>query len=256
MSADSAVTYTSVHKVGSHDLEYSTEDPYEEAARQLFEQAPHSPVYIPENHIPVYIPEPEHPEDLVPAEDEAPTPPLPPFFLAPRIRPPYTRAAMRQMRAASPSTYHSLLPSGTPPLLPILYHLLAVIEQVAARSGMDSKMVELLSFKLDGCYTTPPTTTEAQAIIISVPDPSPIVLERISELEKKVKALSKVDHSEAIEESVQANVINEVKNQLPKLLPKLVSNFVNPRIERTIRELLQKAPTVLAQSSFTPGQSS
>ncbi|GKD84887.1 hypothetical protein Tco_1356041 [Tanacetum coccineum] len=26
---------------------------------------------------------------------------------------------MRQMRAAAPSTYHSLLPSGTPPLLPI-----------------------------------------------------------------------------------------------------------------------------------------
>ncbi|GKF27397.1 hypothetical protein Tco_0083291, partial [Tanacetum coccineum] len=95
-------------------------DPYEEAARQLFEQAPRSPVYVPENHIPVYIPEPEHPEDLVPAEDEAPIPLLPPFFLAPRIRPPHTRAAMRQIRAASPSTYHSLLPSGTPPLLPIL----------------------------------------------------------------------------------------------------------------------------------------
>ncbi|GJY68029.1 hypothetical protein Tco_0471011 [Tanacetum coccineum] len=85
----------------------------------LFRVAPRSLEYVPENHIPVYIPEPEHPEDLVPAEDEAPTPPLPPFFLAPRIRPPYTRAAMRQMRAASPSTYHSLLPSGTPPLLPI-----------------------------------------------------------------------------------------------------------------------------------------
>ncbi|GJX46057.1 hypothetical protein Tco_0271247 [Tanacetum coccineum] len=61
--------------------------------------------------------EPEHPEDLVPAEDEAPTPLLPPFFLSPRIRPPHTRAAMRQIRAAAPSTYHSLLPSGTPPLL-------------------------------------------------------------------------------------------------------------------------------------------
>ncbi|GKE97556.1 hypothetical protein Tco_0020907 [Tanacetum coccineum] len=61
----------------------------------------------------------EHPEDLVPAEDEAPTPPLPPFFLSPRIRPPHTRAVMRQMRAAAPSTYHSLLPLGTPPLLPI-----------------------------------------------------------------------------------------------------------------------------------------
>ncbi|GKF40018.1 hypothetical protein Tco_0120079, partial [Tanacetum coccineum] len=88
------------------------------------EQAPHSPEYVPdpmelEDHVPVYIPEPEHPEDLVPAEDEAPTPPLPPFFLSPRIRPPHTRAAMRQMRATAPSTYHSLFPSGTPPLLPI-----------------------------------------------------------------------------------------------------------------------------------------
>ncbi|GJX27778.1 hypothetical protein Tco_0235857, partial [Tanacetum coccineum] len=58
-------------------------------------------------------------KDLVPAEDEAPIPPLPPFFLAPRIRPLHTRAAMRQMRATAPSTYHSLLLSGTPPLLPI-----------------------------------------------------------------------------------------------------------------------------------------
>ncbi|GKF51111.1 hypothetical protein Tco_0147578, partial [Tanacetum coccineum] len=90
----------------------------------LLEQVPRSPEYVPdpiklEDYVPVYIPEPEHPEDLVPAEDEAPTPLLPPSFLAPRIRPPHTRAAMRQMRATSPSTYHSLLPSGTPPLLPI-----------------------------------------------------------------------------------------------------------------------------------------
>nr|GFC89638.1 hypothetical protein [Tanacetum cinerariifolium] len=49
----------------------------------------------------------------------APTPPLPTSFLSPRIRPLHTRAAMAQMRAAVPSTYHSLLPSGTPPLLPI-----------------------------------------------------------------------------------------------------------------------------------------
>ncbi|GKF70362.1 hypothetical protein Tco_0203419, partial [Tanacetum coccineum] len=33
--------------------------------------------------------------------------------------PPHTRAAIRQMRATTPSTYHSLLPSGTLPLLPI-----------------------------------------------------------------------------------------------------------------------------------------
>ncbi|GJR67329.1 hypothetical protein Tco_0013394 [Tanacetum coccineum] len=133
MSADSAVTYTSVHSE-ARSWSIPSEDPYEEAARQLLEQAPHSPKYVPdpmelEDHVPVYIPEPEHPEDLVPAEDEAPieayitevasAPPPPPSFLPSLIRPPRTRAAMAQMRAAAPSTYHPLLPSGTPPLLPI-----------------------------------------------------------------------------------------------------------------------------------------
>ncbi|GKG16364.1 hypothetical protein Tco_0358687, partial [Tanacetum coccineum] len=80
MAADSAVTYTSVHS----------------EARSW--------KYVPEDHVPVYIPEPVHPEDLVPAEDEAPIPPLPPSFLALRIRPPHTRVAMRQMRATAPST--------------------------------------------------------------------------------------------------------------------------------------------------------
>ncbi|GJW35563.1 hypothetical protein Tco_0058483 [Tanacetum coccineum] len=72
------------------------------AARQLLEQAPISPEYVPnpielEDHVPVYIPEPEHPEDLVPAEDEAPI-------------------------EAYITEHHPLLPSGTPPLLPIPLH--------------------------------------------------------------------------------------------------------------------------------------
>nr|GFD57147.1 hypothetical protein [Tanacetum cinerariifolium] len=75
-----------------------SEDPYEEAAQQLLKQAPHSLEYVPdpielEDHVPAHIP--EHPEDLVPAEDEAPieayipevvftpTPLLPPSFLSP-----------------------------------------------------------------------------------------------------------------------------------------------------------------------------
>ncbi|GJZ87026.1 hypothetical protein Tco_0658636 [Tanacetum coccineum] len=99
MSADSVVTYTSVHSE-ARSWSIPSEDPYEEVAQQLLEHAPRSPEYVPdpmelEDHVPVYIPEPEHPEDLVPAEDEAPTSLLP------------------------SSTYHSLLPSGTPPLLPI-----------------------------------------------------------------------------------------------------------------------------------------
>ncbi|GKD44016.1 hypothetical protein Tco_1268661 [Tanacetum coccineum] len=133
MSADSIVTYTSVHsETRSWSIPY--EDPYEEAARQLLEQAPRSLEYVPdpielEDHVPVYILEPEHPEDLVPAEDEAPieayitevvsAPPPPPSFLPSLIRTPRTRAAVAQMRAAAPSTYHPQLPSGTPPLLPI-----------------------------------------------------------------------------------------------------------------------------------------
>nr|GEY16353.1 hypothetical protein [Tanacetum cinerariifolium] len=96
--------------------------------------APRSLEYVPnlielEDHVPAHIL--EHPEDLVPAEDEVPieayipevasalTPPLPPSFLSPHIRPPHTRATMPQMRAVVPSTYHLLLLSGTPPLLPI-----------------------------------------------------------------------------------------------------------------------------------------
>ncbi|GKC99045.1 hypothetical protein Tco_1169320, partial [Tanacetum coccineum] len=42
MSADSAVTYTSVHSE-ARSWSIPSEDPYEEAARQLLEQAPHSP---------------------------------------------------------------------------------------------------------------------------------------------------------------------------------------------------------------------
>ncbi|GKD76932.1 hypothetical protein Tco_1339553, partial [Tanacetum coccineum] len=85
MSADSAVTYTSVHSE-ARSWSIPSEDPYEEAARQLLEQAPRSPEYVP---------------DPMELEDHLPV------------------AAMAQMRAAAPSTYHPLLPSGTPPLLPI-----------------------------------------------------------------------------------------------------------------------------------------
>ncbi|GJU59237.1 hypothetical protein Tco_1237003 [Tanacetum coccineum] len=99
MSADSAVTYTSVHSE-ARSWSISSKDPYEEVARQLLEQAPHSPEYVPnpielEDHVPVYIPELEHPEDLVPAEDEAPTPPLPLFFLSPLIQSPLEQPWLR-----------------------------------------------------------------------------------------------------------------------------------------------------------------
>nr|GEY92061.1 hypothetical protein [Tanacetum cinerariifolium] len=83
------------------------------------EEAPHSPEYVPRDHVPVFVPEFKHPEDLVPAEDEAPASLLPPGFLSPRIRPLSPRALGAEMNAIASSLYHSLHPSGTPPLLPI-----------------------------------------------------------------------------------------------------------------------------------------
>ncbi|GJS68536.1 hypothetical protein Tco_0683101 [Tanacetum coccineum] len=119
MSADSAVTYTSVHSE-ARSWSIPSEDPYEEAARQLLEQAPRSPEYVPENHIPVYIPEPEHPEDLVPAEDEAPTPLLPPSFLSPRrVRVLHTTSRLtRRIRAAVRSTSLQLRDCGAAQCVP------------------------------------------------------------------------------------------------------------------------------------------
>nr|GEZ72598.1 putative reverse transcriptase domain, ribonuclease H-like domain, aspartic peptidase domain protein [Tanacetum cinerariifolium] len=81
--------------------------------------APHSPEYVPRDHVPVFVPEFEHPEDLVPAEGEAPTSLLPPRFLSPRIRPLNPRARGAEMNDMASSLYHSLHPSGTPPWLPI-----------------------------------------------------------------------------------------------------------------------------------------
>nr|GFC94990.1 hypothetical protein [Tanacetum cinerariifolium] len=77
MSADSAVTFSSVHSE-ARSWSIPFEDPYEEAAQLLFEQVPHPREYVPRDHVPVFVPEFEHSEDLVPPEGEAPTSLLPP----------------------------------------------------------------------------------------------------------------------------------------------------------------------------------
>nr|GEY33608.1 hypothetical protein [Tanacetum cinerariifolium] len=81
--------------------------------------APHSLEYVPRDHVPVFVPEFEHPEDLVPAKDEAPASLLPPGFLSPRIRPLSPRALGAKINVIASSLYYSLHPSRTPPLLPI-----------------------------------------------------------------------------------------------------------------------------------------
>ncbi|GKD84943.1 hypothetical protein Tco_1356097 [Tanacetum coccineum] len=129
MSADSAVTYTSVHSE-ARSWSIPSEDPYEEAARQLLEQAPHSLEYVPdpielEDHVPVYILEPEHPEDFVPAKDKAPieayiteiaSAPPPPSFLPSLIRPPRTPPLLPiPLPAPSTSRRADIPEADTPP---------------------------------------------------------------------------------------------------------------------------------------------
>ncbi|GJT11592.1 hypothetical protein Tco_0858634 [Tanacetum coccineum] len=64
--------------------------------------------------------------------------------------------------------------------------------------------------------------------------------------------LEQKNHADIIEELVQANVLNKVKNQLPKFLLKAVSEYVQPRLERTVRDVLKKNPINMLQSSSTP----
>nr|GFD16960.1 hypothetical protein [Tanacetum cinerariifolium] len=85
-SADSAVTYSSVHfEARSWSIPF--EDPYEGAAQQLLHHILQTPASL-----------------------------LPPRFLSPRIRPLSPRALGAEMNAIESSFYHSLHPSGTPPL--------------------------------------------------------------------------------------------------------------------------------------------
>ncbi|GJY58445.1 hypothetical protein Tco_0458337 [Tanacetum coccineum] len=127
--------------------------------QQLWMLAHVPPEYIPdpmelEDHVPVYIPEPEHPEDLVPAEDEAPTPLLPPSFLAPRIRPLSPRALEVEMRDVASAYYHSYtyFPRD-PPIVAYtttLHHLVAA-ELIFPRRDTPLRKRLLLTTPRPGC---------------------------------------------------------------------------------------------------------
>ncbi|GJR78982.1 hypothetical protein Tco_0149767 [Tanacetum coccineum] len=78
-----------------------------------------------------------------------------------------------------------------------------------------------------------------------------VVLQRLIKLEKMVATISKIDHIEAIEESVQGNVTNEVKNQLSKFIPKAVSEFVQPRMESMVHDVLKITLITLYQTPST-----
>ncbi|GKA50863.1 hypothetical protein Tco_0744059 [Tanacetum coccineum] len=114
-----------------------SEDPYEEAVRQLLEQAPCSPEYVPdpmelEDHVPVYIPEPEHPEDLQSASiivtHNQRRPPLSPI----------PSPSTRQARAYIPDAVRDIERKDDDPLYRRLYNR-RVSYQVDVRSRESSE---------------------------------------------------------------------------------------------------------------------
>ncbi|GJX42632.1 hypothetical protein Tco_0257622 [Tanacetum coccineum] len=84
----------------------------------------------------------------------------------------------------------------------------------------DSSNISLVGILKD------PVQTEIQSMVdVHVHQENPTIqqtslvdaiVSMLPELEKKVDAMSKINHADTIEEYVQANVINEVKNQLSK----------------------------------------
>ncbi|GKC13578.1 hypothetical protein Tco_1010360, partial [Tanacetum coccineum] len=80
-------------------------------------------------------------------------------------------------------------------------------------------------------------------------DSKTAIMQKLSDHEQRLNALSQINHAVAIEESVQANVLNEVKNQLPKFVPKPVFDYAQPCLERTILNVMKKNPIDLFKSS-------
>ncbi|GJW20241.1 putative reverse transcriptase domain-containing protein [Tanacetum coccineum] len=124
MSADSAITYTSVHSEAR--FKYSVCDPTREACpNSRWSMAPCFAIVcylIPIELEIIYLctfQSLRHREDLVPAEDEPPTPPLPPFFY-PHVSDPHVIEPPAQMRANNTNpTYHHYIQSGTTTIVPI-----------------------------------------------------------------------------------------------------------------------------------------
>ncbi|GJW25632.1 hypothetical protein Tco_0039443 [Tanacetum coccineum] len=102
--------------------------------------------------------------------------------------------------------------------------------------------------------SSPPTTTTYKTIINPQQrcisriltrakqrknDSKQAIMQKLAKHEQRLNALSQLNTTDIIEESVQANVQNEVKNQLPKALPDTVSEYIQPRLKHTVLRVLK-----------------
>nr|GEW20825.1 reverse transcriptase domain-containing protein [Tanacetum cinerariifolium] len=240
------------------------------------EQAPHSLEYVPdpiklEDHVPTHIP--EHLEDLVPAEDKAPieayilevasapAPPLPPFFLSLCIRPPHTRAAMAQMRAAVPSTYHSLLSLGTPPLLPIPLPVPSTSRRdEIPEAGMPPQKRLLLTAPRRRCEVREssvaaaarqPGPTMARSVDCRFVDTMETRRERLAYEQESIQTREALARSEAYSRALEARVVVlETQARRHEWQRQTANDFVKMEPTRTTMSI--QVPTVkLAQTATT-----
>ncbi|GJU61496.1 hypothetical protein Tco_1243331 [Tanacetum coccineum] len=65
------------------------------------------------------------------------------------------------------------------------------------------------------------------------------VTQRFKEYDQKLKALTSINVSEAIDKAVRAKVLTEIKKLLPTYVSKVLANYVNPRFNNSMLEVMQ-----------------
>ncbi|GJX40888.1 retrovirus-related pol polyprotein from transposon TNT 1-94 [Tanacetum coccineum] len=88
---------------------------------------------------------------------------------------------------------------------------------------------EMLPDDADHHISSPPTNTTHHLA----------VKQKFKKYDQKLEALSSINAPEAIEEVVQAKVMTEMKKQLPTYVPTTIVKFFNPRLNKSMREVMK-----------------
>nr|GFA70562.1 hypothetical protein [Tanacetum cinerariifolium] len=188
---------------------------------------------------PVFVPEFEHPEDLVPAEDEAPASLLPQGFLSPRIRPLSPRALGAEMNAIASFLYHSLHPSGTPPLLPIPLSTPSTSRRAGIfEADTPPQNKPLLATPRPGCKVE-----ESSAAAMRRPGPTMAHRVDCSYVETRLQDTEKVDKYIS---GLPDNIYGNAKSSKPKTLDETIEVLATPMlliIEATMSQTLGEMGT-------------
>nr|GEX25873.1 reverse transcriptase domain-containing protein [Tanacetum cinerariifolium] len=84
---------------------------------------------------------------------------------------------------------------------------------------------------------TPPIAIETSPITITAPDPLPVIVQRVSKLEKDVKVLKQVDHSLAVLTTIRSQSVKEATHEVPMSEKEPVQENVNDADQKQDGEL-------------------